>query len=173
MKNWIAIPIMLLLVAGGLYFADREYVNGWHSGNNSGYNYGYLKGNISGFYDGEAFGIQKQYIYSLTQQALWEQAIEGNRTELEKKVYSYNKYVKENFEYVLQPYDDESRPISEIISEGGDCSDWTRVYESLAKKDKLQTQRIYTLNHVMLRIYKDNTGYCDVDQTDIHCGRLG
>jgi hypothetical protein len=78
----------------------------------------------------------------------------------------------------LQPYynyistkDDPNRSIDSILKSGGDCYDYTRVYEQWAKELNISSQRIQYIidsetGHIFLMIH-DNTGYCILDQLSV------
>lgn len=89
-----------------------------------------------------------------------------------KSVYKYN-YTDDEIELTTE----------ELFERGGDCKDWTELYQSLANTRGFQTKerrrninqtfnqelnRNVSFDHMNLEIY-DSTGYCIVDQVYYAC----
>jgi len=62
---------------------------------------------------------------------------------------------------------------SDVIENGGDCSEWTQVYKFLSEDNGFIHKSIQLPTHVFSVITnKNNTGYCIIDGLDINCWEL-
>lgn len=88
-------------------------------------------------------------------------------TILETKGYEMNAKVISIFNYTITE-DDFNRSMKDIEMFGGDCLDYSRYYEHLAKENNVTGKMIYMDIHVFYLIY-DDTGYCVLDQDEVVC----
>ena len=92
--------------------------------------------------------------------------------------YCLRDFVATFYNYVER--EDTNKTAKDIIENGGDCYDYSLLYEGMFKRLSFRTslERIYfskedkMYGHQFLRA-EDETGYCNVDQLDIHCFLYG
>jgi hypothetical protein len=89
--------------------------------------------------------------------------------DLQDTSYCLQERLRPYFNYILMG--DNNRTVQEILLEGGDCYDYTRVYEQWAKELNITSQRIQYIidsenGHIFLMIH-DKTGYCILDQLSV------
>ena len=84
-----------------------------------------------------------------------------------------NKKVKENFIYRIND-DKNALTLEELFTIGGDCKDWTEMYDSCmgyygySDNQKVLTTPYNHTRHVFL-IASNKKGYCHIDMKDINC----
>jgi len=101
---------------------------------------------------------------------------ECSNKSLIKNAQCLNLFVRNNFQYRIND-DDNILTTKELIERGGDCKDWTELYERNLKKNGFANTRKEIIElkpgegHVFL-IAWDEKSYCTFDMKDYNCWRI-
>lgn len=104
-----------------------------------------------------------------------------NNLPLEETVYCLKDYVNGFYKYV--PRNDTFISLDDLKQNGGDCSDYSKLYKSMADQLNLKAQIINIFpdkgeGHSFTIIYDKNlTGYCKtevgINKSDVECLKFG
>ena len=128
---------------------------------------------ISSISLGYIFGNDKNSLPNLDKKINTENC---NNLSLEDSAICLRDYVKTFYNYTVR--DDTEKTLEDIKLNGGDCYDYSLLYEKLAKGLGFysDTKSIFTENegHKFAIIWNDNlTNYCTIDQLTVNCMELG
>lgn len=98
---------------------------------------------------------------------------------LQDTSYCLRNFVGHFFNYTQR--EDTEKSVADVIENGGDCYDYSLLYEKMFKRLGFRTYIVqpfvkqvgrYEILHQYVRV-EDETGYCIVDMSNVHCFKYG